>query len=168
MRSGAQRLDELITRVSLWLVIFFCAVSVVAIVLVAQHGKPGDAALRLAIPLSVIVSSIAALVLGRRGWPRLGAALVILTAYVTIVVYVVAGGYGLHSYLLSVFALLIVVSSLLIGTHAGLWAALLALATAGTLFVLERNGLVVDAQAVQSIPLNNILVVYCVLFTSVG
>ena len=151
MLSGAQRLDQLVTRVSLWLIVFFCAVSVVAIAVVAQHGKPGDAALRLAIPLSVIVSCIAAMVLGRRGWPRRGALLVILTAYATIVLYVVAGGYGLHSYLLSIFALLIVVTALLIGARAGLWVSLLTLATAITLYALERNGLVVEAHAVQTI-----------------
>ena len=168
MLSGAQRVDQLIARISLWLLVFFCTVSVVAIMVVTQHGKPGNAALRMAIPISVIVSCLAALVLGRRGWHRLGATLVILTAYASIVLYVVAGSYGLHSYLFSIFALLIVVTALLIGALAGLWITLLALATTIALFALERNGLVVDAHLVQTIPLNNILVVYCVLFASVG
>ena len=76
--------------------------------------------LRLAIPASVIVSCVLAFGLLRRGRPRLGVASVVLTAYVAIVYYVVAGGYGLHSYLLSIFAVLIVITSLLISRRAGL------------------------------------------------
>ncbi len=168
MHSGTQRIEALIVRVSLWLLVFFGVVSIVAIALVAQHGSPGDAILRMAIPASVIASCILAFGLLRRGWPRVGVVLVLLTAYVAIVVYVVAAGYGLHSYLLSIFALLIVIASLLVSRRAGLWASCVALATAAVLFVLERNGLVTDQQAVMTIPLNNIMIVYGVLFASVG
>ena len=168
MHSGTQRLEALIVRVSLWLLVFFGVVGIVAIALVAQHGRPGDAMLRMGIPTSVIVSCILAFGLLRRGRPRLGVALVVLTAYVAITYYVVAGRYGLHSYLLSIFAVLIVITSLLISRRAGLLATCVALVTAAALFVLERNGLVADPQAVMTIPLNNIMIVYGVLFASVG
>jgi len=168
MNRKAQRLETLIIRVSLWLLVFFGAVSVVAIALVAQHGRSTDAYLRLAIPISVIFSCGLAFALLKRGWARSGVAIVVLTAYLAIFNYVVVGGYGLHSYLLSIFAVLIVITSLLIGRRAGLWAALTAVATAVILFALESTGHMVDQEAVASIPLNNILVVYCVLFASIG
>ena len=168
MNSGTQRLELLVARVSLWFLLFFGFISVAAVVLVAQHGTAVDAWLRLAIPVSVMASCVLAFALVRRGRPRIGAGMVALTAYFAIVVYVVVGGYGVHSYLLGIFVVLIMVTSLLIGRRAGLWATVVALATAVILFALERNGLVVDHAAVLSIPVNNILVVYCVLFASVG
>ena len=168
MNSGTQRLELLVARVSLWFLLFFGFISVAAVVLVAQHGRTVDAWLRLAIPVSVMASCGLAFALVRRGRPRLGAGMVALTAYLAIVVYVVVGGYGVHSYLLGIFVVLIMVTSLLIGRRAGLWTTAVALATAVILFALERSGLVVDRAAVLSIPVNNILVVYCVLFASVG
>ena len=168
MNSSSQRLEALIVRVSLWLLFFFSLISIVAIALVAQHGRPGDEAMRLAIPISAIVGCMLAFILLRHGWPRLGVGMVLLAAYGSILYYVVVGGYGLHSYLLSMFAVLIVITSLLIGRRAGLWATAVALATAGTLFALERNGMVMDPQTILTIPLNNIMVVYGVAFASTG
>ena len=168
MNSSTQRLETLIVRVSLWLLLFFSLISIVAIAFVAQHGRPGDQAMRLAIPVSTIVACMLAFILLRHGRARLGIGIVLLAAYGSIVFYVVVGGYGLHSYLLSMFAVLIVITSLLIGRRAGLWATAVALATAGTLFALERNGLVMDPQAILTIPLNNIMVVYGVAFASTG
>ena len=166
--NRGQRLETLILRVSLWLLMFFSVVSILAIVLVAHHGSPAHAALRLAVPASAIAACLLAFALLKRGRPRTGVGIVALTAYLTIVSYVVFGGYGLHSYLLGMFAVLIVITSLLIGRRTGLWATLVAVATAVILYILERQGLVVDQALVQTIPLNNILVVYCVLFASMG
>ena len=163
-----RRLEELIGRVTLWLLIFFGAVSLVAVATLTPHVNRDDSMSRLAIPLAVIFSSIAALFLQRRGWPRAGATLVIVAAYASILNYVVSAGYGLHSYSLGIYAVLIVLVSLLLGPGWGLAGAAVALLTAAALYVLERNGMVVNPEAVASISLNNIMVAYGALFISIG
>ena len=168
MHSKTPRYEALIIQVSLTLLLLIGVAAALAIVFVTQHGSPFHTLLRLAIPASVIVSSLAAFALVRRGRARTGIALVLCASYLSIMVYVVAGGYGLHSYLFSIFALIIIVASLLIGRSAGVAATLVALATVLALFALERNGYLIDQETVRSIPLPNILMVYCILFVSVG
>ncbi len=163
-----RRLEELIGRVTLWLLIFFGAISLVTIATLTPHVNRDDSMSRLAIPLAVIVSSLVALFLQRRGWPRAGAALVIVAAYGAILNYVVSAGYGLHSYSLGIYAVLIVLVSLLLGPGWGLAGSAVALLTVAALYALERNGLMVNPEAVASIPLNNIVVAYGVLFVSMG
>ena len=168
MHSKTPRYEALIIQVSLTLLLLMGVVAAFAIVFMTQHGSPFHALLRLAIPATVIVSSLAAFALVRRGRARSGVALVLCASYLSIMVYVIAGGYGLYSYLFGIFALIIIVASLLIGRSAGVVATLVALATVLALFALERNGYVIDQEAVRNIPLPNILTVYCILFVSVG
>ena len=168
MLSKPPRYEALVIQVSLKLLLVIGVIALLASVLVTQHGRPFDATLRLAIPATVVISSLAALALMRRGRARTGVTLVLAASYLSIMVYVIVGGYGLHSYLFGIFALIIIVASLLIGRHAGVIATLVALATVLALFALERNGYVTDQEAVRSIPLPNILTVYCILFAAVG
>ena len=168
MLRQTPRYEALIIRVSLTLLLCISVIAALAIVFVTQHGRQLDAILRLAIPATVIVSSLAAFALVQRGRARTGVGLVLGASYVSIMVYVIAGGYGLHSYLFAIFSLIIIVASLLIGRGAGVVATLVALATVLTLFALQRNGYVTDVAAVRAIPLPNILTVYCILFAAVG
>jgi PAS domain S-box-containing protein len=167
-RSPSYRLEQLISKYTLWLLVVFGSVAITAILFLAPHTGRDDSILRLAIPGTVIAGGLVALLCQRLGWPRLGAGLLMLATYLAILNYVVIGGYGIHSYSLGIYALVIVMTSILLGPGWGLLATGVALVTLAALFALERRGLVVDAQAVASIPLHNILVVYGILYASCG
>ena len=166
--SPSYRLEKLISRYTFWLLVVFGVVAVAAMLFLVPHAGRQDNVIRLAIPSTVILGGLVALACQQFGRARLGAGLLILATYLAILNYVVMGGYGIHSYSLGIYALLIVMTSILLGPGWGLLATLVALVTLGGLFVLERQGLVVDAQAVASIPLNNILVAYGILYASLG
>ncbi len=160
--------EALIARVTLGLLMFFGVVSAIAVGFLIQHGSAAEKVARLGVPIAVIASSLLAFFLTARGRSRAAALLVVGTAFVAIVNYVVVGGYGLHSYSLAVLALLIVVTALLVGHRAGLLAAAIAVSCVLVLFWLERVGLVVDPQAVRAIPVFNIAILYVLLFSTVG
>ena len=168
MSRPTHRIEQLITRVTLWLLVFFSFIASAAILALLPHGSGVANAARIAAPVSIFVACLAAVALARWGHARLGAGVVIVVAYLTIVNYVVVGGLGLHSYANSLLAILIVVTALLIGHRAGLAAAAAAVATAIVLYVLEERGGLVDPQQVAAIPIANILIVYCILFGALG
>jgi hypothetical protein len=152
MAGETHRIEILNTRVTLWLLMLFSGVAFAAIFLLLPHGSASMNVARVTMPLSVVVACAAAFVLMRRGHARLGAATVVMVAYVGILNYVVVAGYGLHSYAVGLFAILIIITSLLIGHRAGVGAAAIAVATAIVLFLFERAELLVDLEAVQSHP----------------
>jgi PAS domain-containing protein len=162
------RVERANARIALWLIVFFSFISLVAIFLLRPHGSVAATAARLAMPLLIIASCLAGFLLSRRGRTRLGAGIVVAVAYAAIVNYVVVWGYGLHSYTVSIFAILVAIVSMLIGYRAGLWACAVALATVLAMYALQRFGRITDAAAVREIPLDNIAVVYCVLIGSTG
>ena len=162
------RFEGAIARVTLWLIVFFSFVSLVAIFLLQPHGSAAANAARIAMPLVVLSACVAAFFLARRGRPRVGAGIVVAVAYAAIVNYVVVGGFGLHSYMVSILAILVVIASLLVGHRAGLWACAVALATVIALFALERLGRIMDEDAVRGIPLDNIAMVYSILIGATG
>ncbi len=168
MSRPTHRIEQLIARVTLWLLVFFSFIASAAILVLLPHGSGAANAARIAAPVSIFVACLAAVALARWGHARLGAGLVIVVAYLTIVNYVVVSGLGLHSYANSLLAILIVVTALLIGHRAGLVAALVAVVTAIVLYVLEKFGGLIDPQQVAAIPIANILIVDCILFSALG
>ena len=166
--NPSYRLEKLISKYTLWMLVVFGGVALVAILFLVPHAGRDDSLIRLAIPGTVITGGLIALVCQQLGWTRTGAGLLMLATYLAILNYVVMGGYGIHSYSLGIYALLIVMTSILLGPGWGLVASLVALVTLGSLFALEQQGLVVNAQAVASIPLKNILIAYGILFASCG
>ena len=168
MIEKVSRPEDMIRRFNLWLLALAALAGLAAIVFVLPHGRPEDTLPRIAIPVSVIASSIVAAFLMRRGYDRLGAGLVIGAAYLTLLYYVIAGSYGLRSYGLVLYAVLIVATALMIGHRAGLAACAIAIATSVLLFWLERRGVMIRAEAALSIPLPNILLVYVILYATIG
>jgi len=168
MTPVPHRVEQLISRVTLWLLVLFSGVAILALLLLIPHGGAVTNALRLVTPASIIAACGVAFVLARRGRARLGAIIAIATAFVMMVAYVVGGRFGLHSYTVSVFAVLIIATSLLVSPAAGVGASVVALVTSFALYAVERAGLMTDAAAVAAIPLINILVVYCILFGATG
>jgi len=168
MTPVPHRVEQLISRVTLWLLVLFSGVAILALLLLIPHGGAVTNALRLVTPASIIAACGVAFVLARRGRARLGAIIAIATAFVMMVAYVVGGRFGLHSYTVSVFAVLIIATSLLVSPVAGVGASVVALVTSFALYAVERAGLMTDAAAVAAIPLINILVVYCILFGATG
>jgi len=168
MTEPSHRIESLMTRVTLWLLVFFSVVAVTAIVLLMPQGPAATSVARMAVPGSVIVGAIVAFLLVRRGRLRLGIAIVNVATYVSIVTYVSIAGYGLHSYVIAFFALLIVVTALMIGHRAGIWTSIVTVATVIVMYALERQGLLTDPAAAVAIPLINILIVYCLLFSATG
>ena len=168
MIEKVSRPEDMIRRFNLWLLALAALAGLAAIVFVLPHGRPEDTLPRIAIPVSVIASSIVAAFLMRRGYDRLGAGLVIGAAYLTLLYYVIAGSYGLRSYGLVLYAVLIVATALMIGHRAGLAACAIAIATSVLLFWLERRGGIIHAEAAFSIPLPNILMVYVILYGTIG
>jgi signal transduction histidine kinase/FixJ family two-component response regulator len=164
----ASRQQDLIRRFNLWLLAFSSLVGLGALLFVLPHGRPEDTVPRLAIPLSIIASSLLAMWLTRYGRARLGAALVIFTAYASILYYVIAGGYGLHSYTLGLYSMLIVATALMIGHHAGLVAAAIAVLTAVALYWFEQHGILIYAETARTIPLSNIFLVNVILYVTIG
>ncbi len=162
------RIEQLITRATLWLLVFFSFVASAAILLLLPHGPEAGNSARIAAPIAIFIGCLAAVVIARSGRPRLGASLVITVAYVVILNYVIAGRLGLHSYANALIAILIVVTALLIGHRAGVAAALIAIVTAVALSLLEHYGGLVDPHAVAAIPAANILIVYCILYGAIG
>ena len=168
MTVPSHRIEGLIARVTLALVVFFGAASLLAIVFLVHEGRPLERATRLAMPLTVLAAAVPAVVLVRRGRPRLGAGLVLGATHASIIVYVVASGYGAHSYMFAIVAILVLLASLLIGPRAGLVAAAIALATYAALVVAELGGRITDAEAIRAIPLVNIAIVYVVAISALG
>ena len=168
MIEKVSRPEDMIRRFNLWLLALAALAGLAAIVFVLPHGRPEDMLPRIAVPVSVIASSIVAAFLMRRGYDRLGAGLVIGAAYLTLLYYVIAGSYGLRSYALVLYAVLIVATALMIGHRAGLAACAIAIVTSVLLFWLERRGGMIHAEAALSIPLPNILLVYVILYGTIG
>ena len=167
-RPKIHRIEQLITRVTLWLLTFFSFVASAAILILLPHGSESANVARVIAPMAIFGACVAAVVLARWGRARLGVGLVVAVAYLTIVNYVVVSRLGIHTHAFALLAILVVVASLLIGHREGLMVAAITVATAVVLYLLERFGGGVDPRAVGAIPATNILIVYCILFSALG
>ncbi len=168
MTRPTHGIEQLVARVTLWLLVFFSFIASAAVLVLLPHGSAASNVARTIAPLSIFAACLLAVILARWGRARTGAGLVIAVAYLTILNYVVVGGLGLHSYANALLAILIVITALLIGHRAGLAAAVVAIVTILGLYFLEKRGGFVDPEAVASIPVANILIVYCILFGALG
>jgi len=168
MARPTHRIEELITRVTLWLLAFFSFIASAAILVLFPHGSASANIARIVAPIAIFIACMAAVLLARWGRARLGIGLVVTVAYVVIVNYVVVSRLGLHSHAYALLAILIVVTSLLVGHRAGLIVAAVAVATSLALYFAARSGNFLDSQAIATIPATNILIVYCILFGAVG
>ncbi|MBL8491706.1 MAG: PAS domain S-box protein, partial [Rhodocyclaceae bacterium] len=162
------RLEQFVTRTTLWLVSVVSIVALVAFAMILPHGTAAMRSAQFGGFLAATVASVTAFFLARHGHPRMGAALVCATIYVGVMYYVVVAEYGLHSYSIGLLFLMVLLVSLLVGPRAGLAAAALTIASLVALYVLERQGLLVNPEAVQAIPVSNILVMYSVVAGSTG
>ncbi|MEO8202839.1 MAG: ATP-binding protein [Betaproteobacteria bacterium] len=166
--TKTHRIEQLITRVTLRLLVFFSFIATAAILVLLPHGSESANVARIVAPASIFVACLLALVLARWGLARLGVGLVVGVSYLTIVNYVVVSRLGLHSHAFALLAILVVITSLLIGHRAGLVVAAITVATSLVLYFLEQSGGFVDRGAVGNIPVANILIVYCILFSALG
>ncbi|MFO1284031.1 MAG: response regulator [Burkholderiales bacterium] len=168
MVEPSHRIESLIANVALAIIAFFAVVSLVAIGLLVGDGRPAERMSRYAMPITALVTSIPAVLLVRRGHPRVAAGIALGATWVSIVVYVVVSGYGAHSYMFSVVAVIVLIVSLLIGPRAGLVAAAASLVAFAAVIAAEVSGYVVDHEAVRSIPLANIAIVQTVAIAALG
>ncbi|MBL0124939.1 MAG: response regulator [Betaproteobacteria bacterium] len=74
----------------------------------------------------------------------------------------------MHSHTTGLLALLIIVSALLIGHRAGLWASAVVILTVIVMFVFEWNRWSIDPDAARNLKPLNILITYCILFSATG
>jgi len=162
------RIEQTITQVTLWMLVVIGAAAFVGMLVLHPHGTPAMRLIRLLVPLCVVAACGVSFILTRRGWPRLGAGIVIAVAYSGILLYVIVAEVGLHSAGIPLFALMIVAASLLMGYRAGLWMGLIAILTVAVLFSLERAGVLVDPRQVAGIPTLNIAVLDTILFGGIG
>jgi PAS domain S-box-containing protein len=167
-RPKIHRIEQLITRVTLWLLTFFSFVASAAILVLLPHGSESANVARVIAPMAIFAACVTAIVLARWGRARLGVGLVVAVAYLTIVNYVVVSRLGIHTHAFALMAILVVVASLLIGHREGLMVAAITVATAVVLYLQERLGGGIDVQSVGAIPATNILIVYCILFSALG
>ncbi len=162
------RIEAVILRVAFWLLAFFSIVAVAAIAILRPRDSDAADVPLLLLPIAVSIACVLAFFLARRGRPRLAASLVMAVTYLAIVCYMIVTGLGLHSHTTGLLALLVIVSALLIGHRAGLWASAVVILTVIVMFVLERNGWSIDPATATNLKPLNILVTYCILFSATG
>ncbi len=168
MARPIHRIEELITRVTLWLLVFISFIASAAILALLPHGSASANLARVVAPIAIFVSCLAAVFLARLGRARLGIGLVAAVTYVTIINYVIVSRLGLYSHAYALLAILIVVTSLLIGHRVGLAVAAATVVTSIALYFMGQSGRLLDSQAISEIPSTNILIVYCILFAALG
>jgi PAS domain S-box-containing protein len=163
----SRHIEEVAARVTLWLLVFFSVIAMAAIFLLRPMAAHANTAL-IALPVAVAIACLVAFVLAKRGWPRVGAGIVMTVTYVATVHYMIVTGLGLHSHATGLLAILIVVTALLVGYRAGAWAAGIAIATVIVMYLVELNGWAIDLDAVRNLKAVNILATYCILFGATG
>ncbi|MBL8487898.1 MAG: response regulator [Rhodocyclaceae bacterium] len=162
------RLERFVTRTTLWLVAAVSLVALVGFAVILPHGSGAMRSAQVAGFAGAVATAVAAFFLARRGHPRLGAALVCAAIYVGVMAFVVIAEYGLHSYSIGLLSSMVLLASLLIGPRAGLAATVLAVASMVVLFLVERQGWLVNPAAVQAIPLANILLMDSIVVGAMG
>ena len=148
----------------MWLLAFFSLLAIAAIVILRPPVSAAATASLVGLPVAITIACGVAMILARSGWPRVGAAIVMVVTYLAVVQYIIVSGLGLHSHATALLTLLIVVTALLIGYRASVWAGGVAILTVIAMFVLESHGWSIDLVAVQGLRSSNILAVYCILF----
>ena len=162
------QIERLVANVTLRLLVAYAFTAALAALLLMPHRKDDPFAFWMVIPAAVVVSTGFAYLLARRGHARLGASVALAACYLSLVVYVVYTGLGLHSYTLVLGCVLIAASSTLVGPRAGIAATGIGIVTVVALFALELSGRVTDLEVVHAIAPINIVVTYGIAYMAVG
>jgi len=166
--SPSQRLERLISRVTLGVSMLVGAIAAVGLALLTDATTPEARAARIAVPVSFAVAAALAYAAGRLGRARLGALILVVCGYLSIVNYAFVSELGFRSYTLSLFNVLIILAALLVGPRAGLLAAALGVATAAVLYAIDAAGGVFAPALPGAANVNNILLVHCSTFIACG
>ena len=165
--SPSQRLELLISRVTLGVALVVGVLATMGLALLADASTPQARLARLAVPATFAVAAVLAFIAERMGRARLGALALVCLGYLSILNYVFVSGLGFRSYTLGLFSVLILLAALLVHHRAGLLAAATGVATALVLYGLDARGVFLPA-AEGAASASNILLVHCATYLACG